>query len=131
MSHLTEQDRDAVRAALMARRTVVLDEIVAAERETGETQFAELLGRRNGDSSDEALAVTIGDLAAARLDLELGEFNRLEAARLRLDATDFGQCGECGEEIPAARLVVNPAAGRCIACQALFERTHVTHGRSF
>lgn len=124
MSHLTQQDRDAVRATLMARRAIVLDEIVAAERETGETQFVALLGRHNGDSSDEALAVTIGDLAAARLDLELGEFNRLEAARLRLDAADFGQCGDCGEDIPVPRLIANPAAQRCVICQANFERTH-------
>ncbi len=129
MSYLTEEERGRVRTALMARRATLLDEILEAEKETGETQFSTLLGKHGGDSSDEALAVTLGDLAAARLDLELGELRQLEAARVRLDDLDFGRCEECGEGIPLARLEVNPAASRCTVCQGGFERTHAAHVR--
>jgi RNA polymerase-binding transcription factor DksA len=34
----------------------------------------------------------------------------------------YGECIECGEPIPAARLEVNPTARRCAACQARHEK---------
>lgn len=129
MNYLTEEERGRVRTALLARRAALLDEILEAEKATGETQFSTLLGKQGGDSSDEALAVTLGDLAAARLDLELSELKQLEAARVRLDDPDFGRCEACGEGIPLARLEVNPAASRCTVCQGNFERTQAAHAR--
>jgi phage/conjugal plasmid C-4 type zinc finger TraR family protein len=102
----------------------------SALEESGQTQFAEVLGRASGDSADEALAVTLGDLSAARLGHEVRTLQALETARLRLDTKDFGLCEDCGAEIPAARLVANPVATRCIACQDHFEHTHAgqNHG---
>lgn len=48
----------------------------------------------------------------------------LDVALRRLDDKDFGLCIDCGAAIPAARLVANPAAVRCIACQELHEKTY-------
>ncbi len=127
MKYLTEEERGRVGAVLQARRAALLDEILAAEKETGETQFSTLLGKHGGDSSDEALAVTLGDLAAARLDLELKELHELESARLRLRDEEFGLCEDCGAGIPVARLMINPGARRCIVCQEQFEHTHGAH----
>lgn len=127
MKYLTEEERGRVHAALLVRRATLLDEILAAEAAAGETQFSTLLGKHGGDSSDEALAVTLGDLAAARLDLELSELHELESARQRLDEAEFGLCEDCGAGIPVARLLINPGARRCIVCQEKFEHTHGTH----
>ena len=41
----------------------------------------------------------------------------IEAAIARAAAGSYGLCSDCGQHIPAARLRVNPAATRCIACQ--------------
>ncbi len=41
---------------------------------------------------------------------------RIEAALARLDSGDYGYCVECGEEIGAKRLEVDPAAAFCITC---------------
>ncbi len=41
---------------------------------------------------------------------------RLQAALYRLDAGDYGDCVDCGEPIAPARLRLDPAAERCIAC---------------
>ncbi len=127
MKYLTEEERGRVGAALRARRAALLDEILAAEAAAGETQFSTLLGKHGGDSSDEALAVTLGDLAAARLDLELKELHELESGLQRLEDAEFGLCEDCGVGIPVARLVINPGARRCIVCQERFERTHGAH----
>lgn len=127
MSHLTQQDRAEIRAALEAQRDHLIKAMQAALDESGQTQFAEVLGRASGDSADEALAVTLGNLSAARLDHEVRALQTLENARLRLNDKEFGLCEDCGEKIPLARLTANPAATRCVACQSHFEHTHAGH----
>ncbi len=130
MSHLSQQDRAAIRAALEDQRGKLIKAMQNALEESGQTQFAEVLGRASGDSADEALAVTLGNISAARLEHEVRALQALENARLRLDDEDFGLCVDCGTEIPAARLVANPVAIRCVTCQDLFEHTHAgqNHG---
>lgn len=124
MSHLKEKDLNDIRNALKSRREALLKQVAAALEESGQTQYAEILGRASGDSSDEALAVTLGDLSAARLDHEIRQLRELDEAMRRLDSPDFGLCVDCGAPIPAARLVANPAAVRCIACQEVHEKTY-------
>ena len=46
---------------------------------------------------------------------------RIHAAQAQAGQAD---CTDCGEPIPAARRVANPAAIRCIDCQAIYERRH-------
>lgn len=41
---------------------------------------------------------------------------RAEAALKRIDEGEFGYCTDCGEDIPAERLALNPAAPRCVSC---------------
>lgn len=124
MSHLQPEDLNNIRNALQTRREALLKQVAAALEESGQTQYAEVLGRASGDSSDEALAVTLGDLSAARLDHEIRQLRELDAALSRIERPDFGLCQDCGAPIPVARLVANPAAVRCVACQALHERTY-------
>lgn len=124
MSHLTKKDRLAIRASLEEQRGKFQHGLHAAREESGQTQFTEVLGRASGDSADEALAVTLGNLSAARMDHELRTLQALEDALKRLDDPDYGECEDCGAKIPAARLVANPAARRCVACQERFEHTH-------
>jgi DnaK suppressor protein len=50
------------------------------------------------------------------------ELTLVEAALKRLDAGAYGDCAECGEPIPLARLWVQPAAERCAHCQAEVEK---------
>ncbi len=114
----------AIRAALETQRADLVGKLRLAAEESGLTQFAEVLGRSSGDSADEALAVSLGDLSAARMDHEMRALRALDAARARLDTEDFGVCEDCGAEIPAARLLINPAATRCVRCQELREHTH-------
>ncbi|MDJ0951190.1 MAG: TraR/DksA C4-type zinc finger protein [Alphaproteobacteria bacterium] len=45
-----------------------------------------------------------------------GRLRRIMAALARLDDGDFGYCEECGEEIPAKRLEIDPVSERCVDC---------------
>lgn len=124
MSHLKDKDLKSIRNALQTRREALLKQVAAALEESGQTQYTEVLGRASGDSSDEALAITLGDLSAARLDHEIRQLKELDGAMRRMDSKDFGFCVDCGAAIPAARLVANPAALRCIGCQEIHEKTY-------
>jgi RNA polymerase-binding protein DksA len=123
MTHLSKKDLQQIRDALHEQRNTLLAQMREALEQRGQTQYAEVLGRSSGDSSDEALAVTLGDLSAARMDHEVRRLREMEAASARMDSKDFGMCVDCGMAIPVARLVANPAATRCIGCQSLHEKT--------
>ena len=40
----------------------------------------------------------------------------LRAALLRLDEDEFGYCEDCGEDIAAKRLELDPTVTRCVSC---------------
>jgi DnaK suppressor protein len=124
MRYYSEHEMKAVRQALTDQLASLTEHIRSGLSESEQHQFNAVLGRGAGDSSDEALAISLGDLSAARLDLEIRQWQELKAAEQRLGGDDFGECAECGKAIPSARLVAYPAARRCIACQTTFERTH-------
>lgn len=130
MATLSQQDLQAVRTALQNRKGVLLAEIRTALAESGDNQYREVLGGAPGDSSDEALASSLADLSAARIDREVMEYRALEAAEQRIGSAEFGVCGDCTAAIPLARLVASPAATRCVQCQEIFDRTHAgqAHG---
>jgi len=46
------------------------------------------------------------------------ELQRIAAALERIDQGEFGFCLECGDEIAARRLELDPAAPLCIGCAA-------------
>jgi len=50
------------------------------------------------------------------------ELAQCEAALQRLDEERYGDCVDCGEPIAWPRLLAQPAAERCAACQRAFER---------
>lgn len=48
------------------------------------------------------------------------DLQRVDAALRRLDTDDYGYCHECGEDIPEARLRVDPATLYCVNRANLF-----------
>ena len=79
-----------------------------------------------GDASFADLSVDLGNAAIGR---DLTELRAVEGALARIKNGTYGECGECGYEIPYERLLAQPTAERCTACQGTFERTHAEHGR--
>lgn len=53
---------------------------------------------------------------------DLQELREIEAARQRMREGRYGQCVDCGIDIALERLKVQPAAARCLNCQASVER---------
>lgn len=53
---------------------------------------------------------------------ERRELVAIERALAKMATGNFGTCEDCGEEIPAKRLMVLPEARLCANCQAIEER---------
>ncbi len=98
---------------------------------------AEVRAAREASANDAIDASTdVDDLAAAgevrlRSGIEHVELQRdqeellaIEQARDRLRAGGYGDCSDCGLEIPFERLQAQPSALRCIPCQSAWEREH-------
>lgn len=80
----------------------------------------EILGLREGEESN-ANAWDIEWLHRAQLEARLREIN--DAQDRLLDGT-YGKCMECGDQIAIGRLIADPAAYLCLACQKLVESDH-------
>jgi len=109
-------------SAIGERREALAGEIRReVARARGET-FAEVAGGVH-DAGDEALADLVGDLDNAEVTRDLAELRELDAARARIADGSYASCADCGGDIPVARLRAQPAALRCVACQARREKT--------
>jgi DnaK suppressor protein len=75
---------------------------------------AEHFGR---PEDSDAQVNTARDLEFALDERETAELRLVDAALARIDAGTYGQCVDCGVDIPVARLQAAPHASRCIACQ--------------
>lgn len=75
---------------------------IAPDNAIGRLSRMEALGSK---SVNEAM------LATARQKL-----GRLKFALTNIDGEDFGICMECGEPIPAARILAMPESNRCVQC---------------
>ncbi len=55
-------------------------------------------------------------IAGAALTNARSRLARIQAALRRLEDEDFGLCADCGEPIPAARLLAMPESTLCVRC---------------
>lgn len=122
MSTLTPTDTTALRAVLETRQDTLRSEVqaVKAERTAAPTQI-------RGDVGDEGEVGEQRTRDAVRSAEELrdtAELRDIDAALRRMEDGSYGTCTDCGIDIPLERLQVQPAADRCIDCQAAHERRH-------
>jgi DnaK suppressor protein len=97
-------------------------DMAASDASTGAPGFEEVR-----DTKDAAAQVSDLEVLQAQRQRDADELALVEHALQRLDAGTYGDCASCGEPIPLARLLAQPAATRCARCQAGFEKTlHAT-----
>lgn len=90
----------------------------------GKIGRAEAAGDRHDvQSGDWAQNDSERDLAMALDQRETAELKAIDDALKRIALGTYGQCGDCGIDIPAARLHASPTALRCTDCQDKFERS--------
>ena len=105
-------DPDAFRRRLEDERaTLTADSDSAADDRAPVTLDQQSVGRLSRMDAMQVQAMATAVEARRR-----GRLQQIEEALRRLDDGDFGYCVECGEDIPAKRLEIDPAASRCIDC---------------
>jgi len=70
------------------------------------------------DSADAGSILSEADRTEAILHSARNQRDEVLAALARIDGDTYGQCTDCGREIPDGRLDARPDAARCVACQA-------------
>jgi RNA polymerase-binding transcription factor DksA len=115
--------RDELRRALQQRRDVLFDELRRDAQRARDERYTHLAGLVT-DRGDESVADLLSDLGEAELTRDLAELREVEAARQRLAGGTYGVCTDCGAAIPYERLLFQPAAARCVDCQARHEKTY-------
>ena len=70
------------------------------------------------DAADAGSLLSEADRTEAILHSARGQRDEVLAALARIEEHTYGQCTDCGHEIPEGRLDARPDAARCVACQA-------------
>jgi len=125
MSRLDPQRTAACKLRLRQRATRLRAEIGAALEKSSEESHARIAELAR-DAEDDSFSNLIVDLNYAEIDRDAQELQRIDHALASLSAGNYGYCVDCGQEIAMARLEAEPTALRCIRCQELYEKTHLT-----
>src|SRR5574343_1371522 len=106
---------------LLQQRQQLLQRI-AAQR-GGQVSRVDMAAEHDVRASDaRAQATTEINEEFAMNEHETAELAAIDAALERLAQGLYGQCQDCGVEIPEARLAAYPVALRCIVCQTAAEK---------
>ena len=91
------------------------ERIVALQKRI-ESIHQDFAGGRNADWAEQARERENDEVLNALESEAKVEIQQLSNAITRIDAGSYGICQTCGEEIAEKRLVVQPAAIKCINC---------------
>jgi RNA polymerase-binding protein DksA len=123
MPALSDADLQGLRRQLTERRDALREEVRRIKEEEAESpsQQANNQNEDAGDLGEEHIRHAVRYAEQERDQLELRD---IDDALERLDTHRYGECVDCGVDIPVKRLQAQPAARRCVQCQAAFEHTH-------
>lgn len=127
MAALTPEQLQSLRTLLDRREAELQEEVRSAKAERAERPSAQ--GPQVDDQvaqGEERIRTGVEHIEMERDQLELRD---IDDARTRLADGSYGECVDCGCDIPFERLQAQPAAARCVDCQAVWERTHETMPR--
>ncbi|MGH8642644.1 MAG: TraR/DksA family transcriptional regulator [Burkholderiales bacterium] len=108
-----------------ALRTEIRENLLRSEHE----HHKDLAGMVS-DIGDESVADMLTDIEIAAVGRDVGELREVESALVRVRERTYGVCVDCNEPIGHARLKAQPAAARCLSCQAQQERASGRHTTS-
>jgi DnaK suppressor protein len=107
-------------------RATQLREEVQRTRERSLEETPANIADRARDREDDSFADLIVHTNLAEMDRDVDELRMIDSALQRISAGTYGDCIDCTQPIPSARLDAEPTAARCVTCQELYEKTHAS-----
>ena len=117
MGEISEVEVSAIRRRLEALRgelDALLENTVESARPV---DLEEPIGRLSRVDAMQQQSMLAANRAAA-----MRRRQQVAAALRRIEEGEYGECGNCGEDIDPRRLEAQPEAPLCLACQSLRER---------
>ncbi|MEY3011630.1 MAG: hypothetical protein RIT45_365 [Pseudomonadota bacterium] len=105
-------ETDEIRSRLQRAEADVEASLVLARNDARPVAPDAALGRLTRQDAMQAQQMAVARVGRLEHRLRL-----IEAAKLRLDDDDYGECVRCGEPIAAARLEARPEAPFCLRCE--------------
>jgi len=117
MTPLPENDVAALRGKLETLRTE-LDTLLSSSAEGARpVDLDQPIGRLSRVDALQQQSMLAANRTAA-----MRRRQQVEAALLRIDEDEYGECASCGEDIDPRRLAAQPEAPLCVTCQERRER---------
>ncbi len=120
-----QQQALSYKTRLQDRATQLRDELERGRAKSVDETPANV-AERVRDAEDDSFATLIVDTNLTEMERDADELRMIDSALQRIDAGTYGDCIDCGQTIPVARLEAEPTADRCIQCQELYEKTHLS-----
>ena len=123
MPRFSRPELDAIARRLQDRRRVLIAEI-REQMAVDDDENAANLNAQFDDldpHDDRAVGDWVRDVAISQAARDTRELDDIGGALKRIDDGSYGECIDCGEDIPRPRLEANPSAARCIPCQEKLE----------
>jgi RNA polymerase-binding protein DksA len=123
MSKLQPQQLARISRILEDRQKLLEEDVRNERNNQAEDNYMQIASEvaDPGDSSFAHLSVDLGNASVTR---DVNELNAIQRAQSRIEDGTYGECLECGYQIPLERLEAQPIAERCAPCQNIYEKTH-------
>lgn len=91
-----------------------LKEAILARQKTEDIDIA-------GDEVDAIQGKMLANVQSQLSSRDVQKLKQIDAAFSKIEEGSFGNCEECGEEIPVKRLLINPIFENCVFCAEKME----------
>jgi DnaK suppressor protein len=120
---LTDTDLQPLEQQLRERQDVLREEVRRVKEEEADTPSAAARNQNEdaGEIGEEHVRHAVRYAEQERDEIELRD---IDEALQRMREGTYGECMDCGIDIPLQRLHAQPAARRCVRCQEAFEHSH-------
>ncbi len=123
MDGLSDNDLKHFKQRLLRRRDELRTELRDDAADSDSKNFSNMSGGVR-DPGDDSQVVQMSDLAISSMEKQQAELRAVEDALERIEDGSYGECLDCGGDIPRARLEVYPTAKRCTQCQSRRENLY-------
>lgn len=117
MPELSDQEKEALHNDLLALRAEVAWMLSSSAEAATPVDLDEPIGRLSRMDAIQQQSMTAANRRAAQV-----RHKQIEAALVRFDDDEYGDCVDCGEPIGVRRLAARPETPFCITCQGRREQ---------